>query len=57
MHYLLKTEECLKFSASNTFKKQFDDKLQNDREMYDEPFGWQTKSISESSLLSDFSQI
>lgn len=31
--------------------------LQYDREMFEEPTGWQTKAISESSLVNDFSNI
>jgi hypothetical protein len=48
---------CIEFVASGSFKKQFDAILQHDREMFEEPKGWQTKLISESPLIIDFSTI
>lgn len=57
LHYLMKNPECAEFVASNSFKKQFDIILGHDREMFEEPLGWQTKSISESPLVTDFSSI
>lgn len=49
--------DCVAFIASGNFKKQFDAILQHDREMFEEPLGWQTKSISESPLVVDFDTI
>lgn len=57
LYYLMKNPECAEFVASNSFKKQFDIILGHDREMFEEPQGWQTKSISESPLVTDFSSI
>lgn len=57
LYYLTKHPECIEFVASSSFKKQFDTILQHDREMFEEPKGWQTKSISESPLVTDFSSI
>jgi predicted nucleotidyltransferase component of viral defense system len=57
LHYLMKNPECIEFVASDSFKKQFDTILQHDRAMFDEPMSWQTKSISESPLMTDFSTI
>lgn len=54
MYYLMKNAECIDFVASDSFKKQFDTILQHDRAMFEEPTGWQFKSISESPLLIDF---
>jgi predicted nucleotidyltransferase component of viral defense system len=57
LYYLMKNAECIDFVASASFKKQFDTILQHDREMFDDPTGWQTKSISESPLVNDFSSL
>lgn len=57
LYYIMQNPECLEFVSSDDFKKQFDIILQNDREMFDEPKGWQTKSIVESPLVNDFSSI
>lgn len=57
LYYLMKNPECIEFVASDSFKKQFDTILQHDREMFEEPTGWQTKSISESPLVANFAFI
>jgi predicted nucleotidyltransferase component of viral defense system len=55
LYYLMKNTECAEFVASDSFKKKFDTILNHDREMFQEPKDWQTKSISESPLVIDFS--
>jgi predicted nucleotidyltransferase component of viral defense system len=57
IYYLMKNYECIEFVASDSFKKQFDTILQHDRAMFEEPMGWQSKSISESPLVTDFTSI
>jgi hypothetical protein len=57
LFYLMKNPECIEFVASDSFKEQFDAILKHDKELFDEPEGWQTKSISESPLVTDFSTI
>lgn len=57
LYYLMKNPECAEFVASDSFKKQFNAILEHDREMFEEPKGWQTKSISESALVTDFSSL
>lgn len=57
LYYLMTNAECIEFVASDFFKKEFDAILQHDREMFEEPLGWQTKLISESHLVTDFSII
>jgi predicted nucleotidyltransferase component of viral defense system len=54
LYYLMNNPACIEFVASNSFKKQFDDILQHDQEMFEEPLGWQTKSVSESPLVTGF---
>ncbi|TAE38340.1 MAG: nucleotidyl transferase AbiEii/AbiGii toxin family protein [Sphingobacteriales bacterium] len=57
LYYLMKNPECAEFVASDSFKKQFDTILSHDREMFEEPKDWQTKSISESPLVTNFSTL
>lgn len=57
LYFLLKNPECAEFVASDSFKKQFETILQRDREMFEEPIGWQTKLISESPLVANFPAI
>jgi hypothetical protein len=57
LYYLMKDPECIEFVASGSFKKQFDNILQHDRAMFEEPMGWQSKSISESQLVNDFTNV
>jgi predicted nucleotidyltransferase component of viral defense system len=54
LYFLMKNSECAEFVASDSFKKQFETILQHDREMFDVPEGWQTKSVLESPLFTDF---
>jgi predicted nucleotidyltransferase component of viral defense system len=55
LYYLMKNQECIDFVAADLFKKQFNSILQHDREMFDEPLGWQNKSIADSPLVANFS--
>jgi hypothetical protein len=57
LYYIMKNPECAEFVASDSFKKQFDTILGHDREMFEEPKDWQTKSISESPLVTNFSTL
>lgn len=57
LYYLMKNPECIEFVASSSFKKKIDTILQHDRAMFEEPEGWQSKSISESPLVNNFSPI
>lgn len=57
LYYLMQNPECAEFVASDSFKKQFDTILSHDREMFEEPKDWQTKFISESPLVIDFSTL
>ena len=57
LYYLMKDNECAEFVASNSFQVNFKNILQHDREMFDEPLGWQNKSISASPLISDFTSV
>ncbi len=57
LYYLAKHTECAEFIKSDEFKKQFDTILNHDKAMFEEPKGWQNKSVSESPLITDFETI
>ena len=57
LYYLMKSPECIKFVASSSFKEKFETILNHDREIFDEPIGWQNKLIIESPLVNDFSKV
>jgi predicted nucleotidyltransferase component of viral defense system len=57
LYYLMKNKECIDFVAADSFKEQFDAILQHDREMFEEPKDWQTKAVSESPLVNNFSNL
>lgn len=57
LYFLMNDVGCGLFVTSNKFKKQFQEILNHDRAMFDEPTGWQIKSLAESPLVSDFDSI
>ena len=57
LHFLMGDPDCIAFAASDEFIKQFKAILEYDREMFEEPLGWQNKSVSESPLVVDFTTI
>lgn len=57
LYFLITDDECAAFVKSNKFKKQFNEILQHDREIFDEPTGWKNKSVAASPLLTDFEAI
>jgi len=57
LYFLMNDPDCLAFVAADDFKKQFDAIIEHDREMFEEPLGWQNKTVSESPLAVNFSVI
>jgi predicted nucleotidyltransferase component of viral defense system len=57
LYYLMENADCNKFVNSSSFKQQFDTIIQHDRAMFEEPLGWQNKSVAESPLITDFNTI
>ncbi len=57
LYYLMQDSECIAFVGSDSFKSKFDAILQHDREMFEEPKDWQTKAVSESPLVNNFSNL
>ncbi len=54
LYYLAKDEECIKYLQSSEFKKDLSDLLIHDQQEFDEPQGWQTKTVKNSPLITDF---
>lgn len=57
LYYLMNNTDCVEFANSNSFNLQFYDIFKHDREMFEEPKGWQSKSLEESPLAYDFFNI
>ncbi|CAN5360182.1 nucleotidyl transferase AbiEii/AbiGii toxin family protein [soil metagenome] len=57
LFFLMQNSECAEFYTSDTFKTGFDEILQHDRVQFDEPLGWQNKSVAESPLVNNFEAI
>lgn len=57
LYYLLQDETCNKYVNSNEFKVQFRKVLAHDQLQFDEPTGWNKKTIQDSPLIQDFDSI
>jgi hypothetical protein len=57
LYYLMNDADCAAFVQTALFKKQFEEILQHDREIFDQPVGWSKRSIHESPLITDFENI
>jgi len=54
LYYLANDEECTKYIHSVEFQKDLQDLFAHDQQEFDEPTGWQTKTIQDSPLILDF---
>jgi predicted nucleotidyltransferase component of viral defense system len=57
LYYLMQDEECIVYVNTEAFKNDFKTILEHDREVFDTPLGWQTKTVQESPLIINFSAI
>lgn len=57
LYFLMHNADCASFVKSRKFKEQFKEILKHDKEMFDVPKGWNTKSVIESPLIIDFDNI
>jgi len=57
LYYLANDSGCIKYIQSVDFPKDLSELLIHDQREFDEPAGWQTKTIKESSLLTEFSTL
>lgn len=57
LHYLLQNDDCKIYLQSNAFKEDLSSLFIHDQQSFDKPEGWQSKSYSDSPLMSDFHSI
>ena len=57
LHFLMLDNECISFVKSEKFKNEFYRLLEHDKGIFDEPDGWQYKTIKDSPLVNDFENI
>ena len=57
LYFLMKDKDCAAYIRSIKFRKQFNEMLKHDRELFDDPTGWQKKSVKDSPLISNFESI
>jgi predicted nucleotidyltransferase component of viral defense system len=54
LYYLTNDEECSAYLNSADFQKDLPELLSNDQKEFEKPVGWQTKTVKESPLLTEF---
>jgi len=57
LYYLSKDEECTKYLQSTEFQKDLLELIIHDQQEFDEPQDWQTKTVKNSPLVTDFSNL
>ena len=57
LYYLINDSEGNKFVKSAEFNKRFHEILEHDKKLFDEPENWQSKQLTESPLITDFTNI
>lgn len=57
LYYLMNDPECKEFINSKAFKTRFNEILEHDKKLFDEPEGWQSKQLTDSPLINDFPAI
>lgn len=57
IHYLANDNDCRRYLDSKEFIENFTSLIEHDRAMFAKPDGWQTRSISDSTLLKDFDAV
>jgi len=54
LYYLINDSECAEYIQSADFQNDFSELFAHDQREFDEPNGWQTKTIAESPLINEF---
>jgi predicted nucleotidyltransferase component of viral defense system len=57
LYYLANDAECAAYIQSSDFHNDLSELLVHDQQAFDEPMGWQSKSIADSPLMTVFSSI
>ena len=54
LYYLAKDQECANYLQTTEFQNDLLELIDHDKQEFDEPQGWQTKSVNDSPLITDF---
>ena len=54
LYYLTQDKECAEYLQSSEFQKDLAELLIHDQQEFDDPQGWQTKTVKDSPLITDF---
>ncbi len=57
LYFLMNDAMCAEFAKSDKFRTKFDEILEHDKQVFDEPDGWEKKALNESPLLTGFESI
>lgn len=57
LYFLMNDFECIEFTKLKDFKNSFNEILEHDKKLFDEPENWRSKQLSESPLITDFTNI
>lgn len=57
LHYLCNDNECIEFIESESFTTTFNQLIQHDRALFEQPIGWRDKNLRDSPLLKDFHNV
>ncbi|MDE6637630.1 MAG: nucleotidyl transferase AbiEii/AbiGii toxin family protein [Muribaculaceae bacterium] len=57
LHFLWEDAECKNYLTDSAFLLDFNSLIEHDRELFKDPMGWQTRALSESPLLINFSKV
>lgn len=56
-HYLLQNAECKEYITNGSFKADFESVLSHDKEMFEDPKGWQDVAIKDIPLFNDTERV
>lgn len=57
IHFLLSDKECSDYIKSDNFKKDLNELIDHDKQVFDEPFGWIECDFKKSVLITEFAKV
>ena len=57
IHFLLLDKECSDYIKSNNFKKDLNELIDHDKQVFDEPDGWKKSDFKKSVLITEFEKV
>jgi len=57
IHFLLLDKECSDYIKSDIFKKDLNELIDHDKQVFDEPEGWNDKDFKKSVLITEFEKV